>query len=217
MRDAGFVPVPAFNPYWDGDGVTFQDPDGYRVVLQRGAWNVEGSGLAFTNHERRIHIESYHADRGTLLPLFVLADDSDTQVSTYISIGEVLTARDDDAIIGHLQIIETDDPGVFELKSMAVNEGRQGEGIGCSLVDAAVVHCRSRDGHRLIVSTAAADIDNLRFYQRRGFRMSRVVQDVFGPSTGYVQGTMVGGIPLRDQVFLELELYSDRFPGDDYG
>src|SRR5579863_2901287 len=38
MRDTGFEPVPSFNPYWDRDGVTFEDPDGYRVVLQREAW-----------------------------------------------------------------------------------------------------------------------------------------------------------------------------------
>jgi catechol 2,3-dioxygenase-like lactoylglutathione lyase family enzyme len=38
MRDAGLTPVPAFNPYWDVDGLTFEDPDGYRVVLQRAAW-----------------------------------------------------------------------------------------------------------------------------------------------------------------------------------
>jgi catechol 2,3-dioxygenase-like lactoylglutathione lyase family enzyme len=38
MRDAGFTPVPSFNPYWDRDGVTFEDPDGYRVVLQGAAW-----------------------------------------------------------------------------------------------------------------------------------------------------------------------------------
>lgn len=38
MRAAGFAPVPSFNPYWDRDGVTFEDPDGYRVVLQNAAW-----------------------------------------------------------------------------------------------------------------------------------------------------------------------------------
>jgi catechol 2,3-dioxygenase-like lactoylglutathione lyase family enzyme len=38
MRDAGFCPAAAFNPYWDRDGLTFEDPDGYRVVLQRMAW-----------------------------------------------------------------------------------------------------------------------------------------------------------------------------------
>jgi catechol 2,3-dioxygenase-like lactoylglutathione lyase family enzyme len=38
MRGAGFMPVPAFNPYWDREGVTFEDPDGYRVVFQCAAW-----------------------------------------------------------------------------------------------------------------------------------------------------------------------------------
>jgi len=38
MRAAGFSPVPAFNPYWDRNGLTFEDPDGYRVVLQQAAW-----------------------------------------------------------------------------------------------------------------------------------------------------------------------------------
>lgn len=33
MKKAGFAQVPAFNPYWDRSGVTFEDPDGYRVVL----------------------------------------------------------------------------------------------------------------------------------------------------------------------------------------
>lgn len=34
----GYTPVPAFNPYWDVRGTTFEDPDGYRVVLQQAAW-----------------------------------------------------------------------------------------------------------------------------------------------------------------------------------
>jgi hypothetical protein len=39
MHAAGFAPVVAFNPYWDRNGVTFEDPDGYRIVLQNAAWS----------------------------------------------------------------------------------------------------------------------------------------------------------------------------------
>ncbi|CAI2511061.1 Uncharacterised protein [Serratia ficaria] len=35
MLAAGFSPVSAYNPYWDRLGRTFEDVDGYRVVLQR--------------------------------------------------------------------------------------------------------------------------------------------------------------------------------------
>ncbi len=39
MIEAGFAPVPSFNPYWDLRGKTFEDADGYRVVLQQSAWD----------------------------------------------------------------------------------------------------------------------------------------------------------------------------------
>jgi hypothetical protein len=38
MIAAGFRSVPSYNPYWDGEGKTFEDLDGYRVVLQNAAW-----------------------------------------------------------------------------------------------------------------------------------------------------------------------------------
>ncbi|ROT93645.1 VOC family protein [Marinobacter sp. R17] len=39
MLEAGFVSVDAYNPYWDVAGRTFEDIDGYRVVLQNRAWS----------------------------------------------------------------------------------------------------------------------------------------------------------------------------------
>ncbi|WP_310395939.1 VOC family protein [Hymenobacter sp.] len=39
MAAAGLAPVPAHNPYWDQHGLTFEDPDGYRVVLQHAEWS----------------------------------------------------------------------------------------------------------------------------------------------------------------------------------
>ena len=39
MRQAGYEPVSSFNPFWDEHGLTFEDPDGYRVVLQHASWN----------------------------------------------------------------------------------------------------------------------------------------------------------------------------------
>jgi GNAT superfamily N-acetyltransferase len=155
---------------------------------------------------RPMRIKVYRADRSLLLPLFDLADDSRAEIYSYISRGEVLVARDGDTVIGHLQILETDAAGVFELKSVAVEARRQGQGTGRSLVEAAIIHCRVRNGYRLIVSTATVDIGNLRFYQRLGFRMYRIVQDAFRPEDGYAEGVLVDGIPLRDQVFLELYL-----------
>jgi catechol 2,3-dioxygenase-like lactoylglutathione lyase family enzyme len=47
MKAAGYEAVTSQNPYWDRSGRSFEDPDGYRVVLQNAAW----SGLS--SAERR--------------------------------------------------------------------------------------------------------------------------------------------------------------------
>ena len=38
---AGFKPVASFNRYWEARGRTFEDADGYRVVLQCDEWSAE--------------------------------------------------------------------------------------------------------------------------------------------------------------------------------
>ena len=40
LQAHGYSPVPAYNPYWDQRGLTFEDPDGYRVVVQQTAWEL---------------------------------------------------------------------------------------------------------------------------------------------------------------------------------
>ena len=43
LESLGHSAVSAFNPYWDRRGRTFEDPDGYRIVLQNTSWPVETS------------------------------------------------------------------------------------------------------------------------------------------------------------------------------
>lgn len=38
MIACGYHPVASYNPYWDVRGKTFEDADGYRIVLQQTAW-----------------------------------------------------------------------------------------------------------------------------------------------------------------------------------
>ncbi|WUS87287.1 GNAT family N-acetyltransferase [Kribbella sp. NBC_00709] len=148
-------------------------------------------------------VHSHDGDREQLRPLFREADDSEQQIDAYLGLGTVFVAEDDGEIIGHLQLIAGDEA---ELKSMAVAESRRGTGVGRALVRAAFEHCRQNAAKRLLVATAAADVGNLRFYQRQGFRMLRVERDAFVPSTGYPDEIVIDGIPLRDRVWLGLDL-----------
>jgi len=153
-----------------------------------------------------IRVEEYHHDREILLPLFRLADDSNEQLLAYYDQGDLFVARVEAAIVGHAQIISAAEEGVFELKSIAVEPQWQGKGVGSLLIASIIAYCATRGAAKLIVSTAAADIDNLRFYQRQGFRMDRIVRDAFGPAQGYAEGISINSIPLRDQIFFSMDI-----------
>lgn len=43
MRKHGYEPVPSYNPWWDDGGRTFEDADGYRVVLYNRSWDKHAS------------------------------------------------------------------------------------------------------------------------------------------------------------------------------
>jgi GNAT superfamily N-acetyltransferase len=156
-------------------------------------------------HDGGMRVEIFDGDREDLRPLFREADDSDREIDGYLSAGEILVAADDSGIAGHLQLVSAGE-GTAELKSMAVVESRRGGGVGRVLVEAALQWCRDRGVRRLAVATAAADTGNLRFYQRQGFRMLRIERDAFGPDTGYADGIIIDGIPLRDRVWLDQDV-----------
>jgi hypothetical protein len=73
-------------------------------------------------------------------------------------------------------------------------------------VHAAVELVAAQAASALTVATAAADIGNLRFYQRHGFRMRAIERDAFTPATGYPPGIRIDGIELRDRVWLGRQL-----------
>ena len=151
-----------------------------------------------------LQIEVYHGSRDSLRPLFELAEDSAAELDAYIDVGRVLVATTSDGeIIGHLQLTGTGDPRQAEIKNMAVRGNRQGQGIGRRLIQAAIDLAAAESVTSILVATAAADIGNLRFYQRQGFRMRSVERDAFTPATGYPSGHLIEGIELRDRVWLD--------------
>jgi predicted N-acetyltransferase YhbS len=159
-----------------------------------------------------IRAEAYSGPREALRPLFELAEDSRAELDSYLDEGQVLVARSADGeILGHLQLVHTEVAGQVELKNMAVAEEHQGRGIGRLLVVAALEQ-QDVSTETVVVATAAADIGNLRFYQRLGFRMRSIERDVFTPATGYPAGFEIDGIELRDRVWLDQDLHTESTP-----
>jgi predicted N-acetyltransferase YhbS len=135
--------------------------------------------------------------------LFELAEDSAIALNAYLDEGIVLVATADDAVVGHLQLTQAREAGSREIKNMAVVEALQGSGIGRRLISAACELARADGAGKLMVATAAADVGNLRFYQRQGFRMLAIERDAFTPATGYPSKVVIEGIELRDRVWLD--------------
>jgi GNAT superfamily N-acetyltransferase len=150
-------------------------------------------------------IGPFAGDRSRLDALFALADDSPVAVEYYRELGTLLVARDGGAVVG-LALLVPHDAERSELKALAVDPARQGEGLGKRLVEAAVQTARREGARFLDVSTAAADVCNLRFYQRTGFRMKHICRDAFTPATGYPDPIEIDGVLLRDQVLFDQEL-----------
>ena len=152
-----------------------------------------------------VTIDLYDGPRDALAHLFAEADDSESQIAAYRDLGDVLVARVGGQIVGHAQVVEHDEPAALELKSLAVEQDFRSRGIGAALVQAAAGHCRVCGAQALIVATAAASIPALKFYQRQGFRMRRVIRDFYVAERGY-RPQMLHGIPLLDEVILDIAL-----------
>ncbi len=198
---AHHAPVPLDNPYWAAVGaVAFADPDGWRMVLAPATAQLTAPRF---QPAPDVRIEPHTGPLDELRELFELAEDSPTELDTYLHAGRVLVARSGQDVLGHIQVVDSDHPGRVELKNMAVREAVQGRGVGSRLVRAALDLAAAEAAHEMVVATAAADIGNLRFYQRQGFRFRSVERDAFGPATGYPPGIEIDGIALRDRVWLD--------------
>jgi GNAT superfamily N-acetyltransferase len=213
LRGAGLRPDPAPHAYWEANGaVTYRDPDGRGVVFapwvfgnvpdpvdRRPTTGDRPGAVGPADHS--VRIGWHHGDRRPLRALFEEAEDSQVQLDAYIDAGRLLVAHVGDRAVGHLQLVDTGRDREVEVKNMAVLSGLRGTGIGRQLVEHAVTSSRKGGYDQIIVATAAADIDNLRFYQRCGFRFSSVERDAFGAHAGYRGDLTIDGISLRDRVW----------------
>jgi GNAT superfamily N-acetyltransferase len=216
LRQVGVAPLSFFGDettepsvigWMPAAAVYFRDPDGHQLEYLAMLDDAPRPELGIVSWSdwagagpRRTAIERYTGPREALRALFMEAEDSTAKLASYIDEGRVLVATVGDTVVGHLQLVDD------EIKNMAVAATDRGRGIGRKLIAAAVDLAGAESRPRLTVATAAADIGNLRFYQRVGFRLRGVERDAFTSATGYATGTVIDGIELRDRVWLDLDL-----------
>lgn len=197
--------------------VYFRDPDGHLLELlamldepprpELGIlpWSEWAAAAPRPAGPLRVRIEKHWGRRDGLRTLFEMAEDSPAQLDAHLDAGELLVAVEGDRVVGHVQLVDTAE-GRLEIRSLAVEPAFRRRGVGRSLIDAALDLGRARGRSAAIVATAAADVDNLRFYQRAGFRLRAVERDAFTEERGYPPRLRVDGMDARDRVWLDIEL-----------
>lgn len=115
-------------------------------------------------------------------------------------------AIDGDEVAGHAGYRFADDS--CELVAIAVEPRRSG--IGSALLDAVITAARAAGSRRVWLTTTNDNLDALRFYQRRGFRLSAlrsgVVEEARRRLKPDLPPTGEYDIPMRDELDLELQL-----------
>ena len=133
--------------------------------------------------------------------------------------GELVDARRQPRLVatidGRLVGVLTYVPGDGAVEALTVHAVGQGRGIGTALLAGLRERARANGWRRIWLITTNDNVDALRFYQRRGFRLVRVDAGAVDRSRATLKPSIpaIGdhGIPIRDE--LELELLVE--PGGD--
>jgi len=99
-----------------------------------------------------------------------------------------------------------------ECEIVTLNSDLERRGIGTVLIDSVIGHARMLDCRRVWAMTTNDNLDALRFYQKRGFVLARLHGNAVERSRTLKPGIPLTGrfgIPIRDEIELELDLERD--------
>jgi len=144
--------------------------------------------------------------RDALMPLLVLADDSEAQVRSYYQQGELFALCGDDGLVMGVTLAISNSDGGVELKAVAVVPVLQGRGVGQRMMKLVLAELRAAGVRRVTVGTSSSGIGQLAFYQKTGFRLWKIERDFFSEERGYPEGSQENGILLRDLVWMDQAL-----------
>ncbi|KRM11477.1 GNAT family N-acetyltransferase [Lentilactobacillus farraginis] len=141
------------------------------------------------------YFEFKNQERMTLLPLLLVGDEDKEKVMGYLNLGKIFVAKIQSKIVAALLMI-FDDKGNAEIKNISVLPKYQGNGIGTQLISF-VVSKSPKSLEQLIVGTGDADIQNIYFYLKNGFRFYGIRKNFFKE---YARPIVSNGITLQDMV-----------------
>ena len=90
-----------------------------------------------------------------------------------------------------------------EILYIAVRSQDRGKGYGTALISELLKLARQHPTRAVVVGTANSSLDNIRFYQKCGFRMDSIRKDFF---SYFAMPVYEDGILIQDMLMLRYEL-----------
>jgi ribosomal protein S18 acetylase RimI-like enzyme len=132
--------------------------------------------------------------------LLLLADPSEKKIAGYLSVSRCFAVWFGEKVIG-VCVVMPIQKNAYELMSISVAPSYQQKGIGTQLLRHAIASIGRLGAKYLEVGTGTFGYQ-LKFYQRQGFRVSRIDKDFF--IKNYEEPIFEDGIQLRDMLRLVL-------------
>ena len=125
----------------------------------------------------------------------------------------LVAAADGDALVGLLTWMvggAGSTPDQAEIRVVAMDPRRRGEGIGAALMAAAEAALRDAGVREAWLVTTNDNVRALAFYQRRGWRLARLVRGAVDEARRTLKPSVPrvaeNGIPMHDELVLTREL-----------
>ena len=137
--------------------------------------------------------------------LLLLADETVESIDRYLFDSEVYVATlpGEEKPAGVFCLYPVDD-GTIELKNIAVSEAHQGKGLGSLILNNIDRIAREQGYREIIVGTGDCGFDQIRFYEKNGFRKYGVRENFFLDL--FDEPIYENGIQLKDMVMLKKEV-----------
>jgi GNAT superfamily N-acetyltransferase len=148
-----------------------------------------------------VEIRIIETGKKDFLDLLLLADESESMIDRYLERGE-LFALYDSGDLKSVCVVTRESGDACELKNIATSKEWQGKGYGGKLLNRIFAHYKGRY-KTMLVGTGDAP-KALRFYQRKGFKISHRVKDFF--TDNYDHPMVEDGVLLSDMIYLKREL-----------
>ena len=144
----------------------------------------------------KIDINPVNQNRNSLLSLLLIADPDPRQINKYLNDADMFSIEVGGQVLGAVAVTKNENKMV-ELKNIAILPAYRERGLASYVVSNLFEHYHQLGYEQMRVGTANSSIDNLRFYQKLGFRFSEIQPNYFA---GYAQPIFENDIRALDLI-----------------